>query len=64
MKDYIPFKLYTDKKNYLSQALFSEENSTKKEVPSFNIKIDKRIPLYGDVLIRFKNNGLFINIFF
>lgn len=51
------FQLYTDKKNYLSQANYAEENFTKKENPKFFIKIEKKVPLVGDILIRFKNNG-------
>lgn len=49
--------MYTDKKNYLSQANYAEENFTKKENPKFFIKIEKKVPLVGDILIRFKNNG-------
>lgn len=50
-------KLYTDKKNYLNQGAFSADNFTIKEIPYFKIKIEKKIPLCNDVLVRFKNNG-------
>ena len=58
MKDYR--KLYTGKKSHAEQLIFMEKEPGEQEregiLNKFEIKIDKIIPIYGDVLINLKNN--------
>lgn len=58
-------KVYTGKKSHAEQASFMEREPGEQErqgigfLNMFEIKMDKIIPIYGDVLIKMKNNGIF-----
>lgn len=49
-------KLYTGKKSHFEQEVFMEKEGDKYG-GMFEIKIEKPVPIYGDVMIKFKNNG-------
>lgn len=58
MKDYR--KLYSGKKSHAEQLNFLEKGEKDLEgiaLSMFEIKIEKIVPIYGDVLIKLKNNG-------
>lgn len=62
-------KVYSGKKSHAEQAVFMEKeifNSEKERVVNvFEIKVEKPVPIYGDVLVKMKNNGeLYIYIYY
>lgn len=59
-------KIYSGKKSHSEQIAFIEKEQSvlEKEGLSsnfFEITLDKIIPIYGDVLIKMKNNGAFFS---
>lgn len=40
----------------MNQSSFSDEKFSGLN-PKFKVKIDKTMPLFGDILVRLKNNG-------
>lgn len=61
-------KVYSGKKSHAEQAVFIEKetfNSEKERVANvFEIKVEKPVPIYGDVLVKMKNNGKLYAYFF
>ena len=56
-------KIYTGKKSHAEQAIFIEKEPGEQEkegisfLSMFEITMDKIIPIYGDIMIKLKNNG-------
>jgi hypothetical protein len=51
--------LYTGKKGHQEQTSFSESKDEENKIDMLDIKPEKIIPVYGDVMLKFKNNGIY-----